>query len=71
MGAALWINSCCVISRFPAVSTMSRLLVVFVQLALGAAVYVLLALLLRLREAHQAVSMLRSMIETAKANVRG
>jgi putative peptidoglycan lipid II flippase len=71
MGAALWINSCCVISRFSAASTMSRLLIVFVQLALGAAVYVLLALLLRLREAHQAVSMLRSMIETAKANVRG
>ena len=71
MGAVLWLNSYVVLSRFAAVSTVSRLIIVFVQLAVGAAVYVLLALLFKLREAHQAVSMLRNMIETAKANVRG
>jgi putative peptidoglycan lipid II flippase len=71
MGVVVWGSFHFALSGFTSASTMSRLVTVFVQLALGTAVYVSMALLLKLREASQAVVMVRSLLETARANVRG
>lgn len=71
MGVALWASSHFLLPRLGSASTASRLVLVFVQLALGTAIYAGMALLLKLREASQAVAMVRGLLETARANVRG
>jgi putative peptidoglycan lipid II flippase len=71
MGVVLWASSNFVLSGVVSNSTVSRLVVVLVQLALGTATYAMMALLLKLREASQAVAMVRGLFETAKANIRG
>lgn len=71
MGVVLWASSQFVLPRIDSGSTVSRLVLVFIQLALGTATYAMMALLLKLREASQAMAMVRGLLETAKANVRG